>query len=122
MTICAFVHVLESCHPDFCIMRTCILSYCSECQNNLPTTTPMAVAGTSILATHSLAIRTNLCSTKCIHDISIAHLREHVGESNKLSYSLSQCIQYLKIIKFYAIPGIKKSAKQSNVQNSFVSF
>lgn len=116
------VSIFEACHLDFCIMRTSIRSYRSVCQNNLPISIPMAITVTSILTTHSLAIWANLWSTKCVHDISNEQLEEHVGESNQLSYSLSQCTHFLKIMVFYTVPGIKKSVKQSNVQNSFVLF
>lgn len=112
LTSSTLIPIFETWHFDFSIMRASILSYCSVCHAKLPVTIPMAVAVTSILTGHSLAIRTNLCATKTIHDISLAQLVEHVGESNQLSYSLSQCIHFLKIMLFYLLESRDKSNNQ----------
>ena len=71
VTVCTFVHILESCHPYLCIVRTIILSYYSVCQNNY-LWLPMTITVTSFLTMHSLTVWTYflLIWLHCIHNVN----------------------------------------------------
>ena len=71
VTVCAFVHVLESCHLNLCIVKAIILSYYSVCQN-YSLWLPMTITVASFLTMHSLTVWTYflLIWLHCIHNVN----------------------------------------------------